>query len=74
MERTVNLEVTKKEAKSFEKILDKNLNVLRRLEKESPEREIRIAQTQSETQKIKKEIQKQLSILKQRTSRPNTEI
>ena len=67
MEKTIAFELSKKDVKSFEKLLDKTLTVMRRLEKESPEREARIAQSQSDVQKIKKEIREQLTILTERT-------
>lgn len=67
MEKTIAFELSKKDVKSFEKLLDKTLTVMRRLEKESPEREARIAQSQSDVQTIKKEIREQLTILTART-------
>ena len=66
MEQTISLEMTEKQAKSLENIIDKALNALLRLEKESPIREAHIAKSQAETKKIKKDIQKQLAILKTR--------
>jgi hypothetical protein len=69
MEKTITFEMSEKEAKNFEKLIDETLNVLRRLEKESPEREARIAQSQSDVQTIKKEIREQLAILAERTNR-----
>ena len=66
MEQTISLEMTEKQAKSLENIIDKALNALLRLEKESPIREAHIAKSQAETKKIKKDIQKQLAILKAR--------
>ena len=69
MEKIIAFELSKKDAESFEELLDKTLNNLRRLEKESPARETRIAQSQSEVQTIKKEIREQLTILNERTIR-----
>ena len=66
MEQTISLEMTEKQAKSLENSIDKALNALLRLEKESPIREAHIAKSQAETKKIKKDIQKQLAILKTR--------
>lgn len=69
MEKTVTFEMTNNQVKNVEKILDKTLTVLRRMEKESPEREKRIAQSKAETQAIKKEIREQLAILAERNKR-----
>lgn len=69
MQETVTFEMSKKEAKSFEKLIDEILKVLRRIEKESPEREERIAKSQSDVREIKKEIREQLAILSERTHR-----
>lgn len=69
MQETVTFEMSKKEAKSFEKLIDETLKVLRRIEKESPEREARIAKSQSDVREIKKEIREQLAILSERTHR-----
>ena len=66
MEQTISLEMTEKQAKSLENIIDKALNALLRSEKESPIREAHIAKSPAETKKIKKDIQKQLAILKTR--------
>lgn len=69
MEKTVTFEMTNNQVKNVEKILDKTLTVLRRMEKESPGREKRIAQSKAETQVIKKEIRKQMAILAERNKR-----
>ncbi len=69
MEKTITFEMTNNQVKSVEKILDKTLTVLRRMEEESPEREKRIAQSKAETQVIKKEIRKQMAILAERNKR-----
>ncbi|MCU0238588.1 MAG: hypothetical protein MUC29_04030 [Pyrinomonadaceae bacterium] len=66
MEQTVSLKMTKKQAKNLEDIIDKTLNALLRLENESPIREASIAKSQAETNKIKKDIQKELAVLKSR--------
>ena len=69
MEKTITFEMTNNQLKNVEKIIDKTLTVLRRMEKESPEREKRIAQSKAETQVIKKEIREQLAILAKRNKR-----
>ena len=69
MEKTITFEMTDNQVKNVEKLLDETLAVLRRMEKESPEREKRIAQSNAETQQIKKEIREQLAILTERSRR-----
>lgn len=69
MANTITFEMPESEKKKFENLLDKTLSVLRRLENESPEREARIAESQAEVKKIKKEIRKQLTILAERDKR-----
>ncbi|CAN5833810.1 hypothetical protein BH24ACI1_BH24ACI1_20780 [soil metagenome] len=69
MANTTTFEITNNQVKNVEKIIDKTLTVLRRMEEESPEREKRIAQSKAETQAIKKEIRKQLAILDERNKR-----
>ncbi len=69
MEKTITFEITENQAEKFEKLLDATLEILTRMEKESPEREARIAKSQTETNKIKKDIQKQLAILTERNER-----
>ncbi len=69
MEKTITFEMPESEAKNFEKLLDTTLKALRRMEKEGPERATRIAQTQIETGEIKRDIQEQLAILKERNNR-----
>jgi peptidoglycan hydrolase CwlO-like protein len=72
MEKTITFEMPEDEVKSFEKMLDETLKVLRRIEKENPKREARIARTQTETKKIKEDIQKHLAILTKRNEYPTT--
>lgn len=69
MEKTITFKMSENEQKRFENLLDETLKVLRRMEKESPEREARIAKSQIETDEIKKDIQKQLAILTERNKR-----
>lgn len=74
MEKTIIFEMPEKQARKFEKILDANLEILKRIEEESPEREKRIAQSRAETQAIKKEIRRQLAILSERDCRLDTAV
>ena len=69
MEKTITFEMTESQAQKFEKLLDETLKVLRRIEKESPAREARIAKSQAETVEIKKDIKKQLAILAKHNER-----
>ncbi len=69
MEKTITFEMPENEAKNFEKLLDETIKVLRRMEKESPEREARITRMQNETGEIKRDIQEQMAILKKRNNR-----
>jgi hypothetical protein len=68
MANIITFEMTDSQAKNLETVIDKTLNALIRLEKESPLREAHIAESQAETKKIKIEIQTQLAILKSRNS------
>ena len=58
MEKTITFEMSENEQKKIENLLDETLKVLRRMEKESPAREARIAKSQAETNEIKKDIRK----------------
>ncbi len=69
MEKTITFEMKEGDQKKFESLLDNTLEVLQRLEKESPEREARIKKIQAETKEIKKDIQKELAILTERNER-----
>lgn len=67
MEKTINLKITESQAKTFESLLDKILEILNRMEKESPERDKRKAQMQksideniAEAQKNMLEVDKKL--------------
>lgn len=71
MENTITFEITPNQAKNVEKLLDDTLDVLRRMEEESPEREKRIAQSRNETQTLKKEIGEQMAILNKRIKNQN---
>ncbi|CAN5744349.1 hypothetical protein BH24ACI2_BH24ACI2_06590 [soil metagenome] len=49
MANTITFEIPESEAKQFEKMLDATLEILRRMEKESPERDARIDKMHEET-------------------------
>ncbi len=69
MEKTITFEMSENEQKKIENLLDETLKVLRRIEKESPAREARIAKSQAETAEIKKDIKKQLATLAKHNER-----
>ena len=69
MEKTITFEMSENEQKKIENLLDETLKVLRRIEKESPAREARIAKSLAETAEIKKDIKKQLAILAKHNER-----
>ncbi|CAN5378020.1 hypothetical protein BH20ACI1_BH20ACI1_19200 [soil metagenome] len=48
MEKTITFEITESQAQKFEKLLDDTLEILNRMEKESPERAERIEKYQEE--------------------------
>ncbi len=72
MEKTINLKMTENQAKTFESLLDKTIEVLQRLETESPQRQAKINESQENTEKIKAEIYQQLDILKNKIGKFQT--
>ncbi len=67
MEKTITFEITESQAQKFEKLLDDTLEILNRMEKESPERAVRIEKYQeefeqnlAETKKIMKRTSKRM--------------
>jgi len=48
MEKTITFEITESQAEKFEKLLDNTLEILNRMEKESPERNARFDKTHEE--------------------------
>ncbi len=48
MEKTITFEITESQAQKFEKLLDDTLEILNRMEKESPERDVRFDKTHDE--------------------------
>lgn len=72
MEKTIKLEVTESQAKKFENLLDRTIEVLQRLETESPRRQSKINESQENTEKIKTEIYQQLDILENKIGKFQT--
>jgi len=58
MEKTITFEMTESQAKSFEQLLDATLEILNRMEKESPERDARMDKMHEEFQEKLAEIKK----------------
>ncbi|HSK71509.1 MAG TPA: hypothetical protein VK892_07435 [Pyrinomonadaceae bacterium] len=70
MANTVTFEMSENQARDFEKLLDATLEILRRMEAESPERDARIDKMREETrrnldeaEKIMKGVSKRLANL-----------
>lgn len=72
MEKTINLKMTESQANTFEGLLDKTIEVLQRLETESPKRQAKINVSQENTEKIKSEIYQQLNILENKIGKFQT--
>lgn len=58
MEKTITFKMTESQAKKFEKLLDATLEIFRRWEKESPERDARFDRQHEETMRKLAELQK----------------
>jgi ElaB/YqjD/DUF883 family membrane-anchored ribosome-binding protein len=58
MEKTITFKMTETQAKEFEKLLDATLEILNRMEKESPERDARIDKMRAEFQEKLAEVRK----------------
>ena len=66
MANTVTFEMTENQAQKFEKMLDDTLEILNRMEKESPERDARFDRMYEETQKKFTEIERLMKQTDQR--------
>ena len=66
MANTITFEMTENQAKSFEKLMDDTLEILNRMEKESPERDERFDKIYEETQKKFTEIERLMKQTDQR--------
>ena len=66
MANTITFEMTERQAQKFEKMLDDTLEILNRMEKESPERDARFDKMSEETQKKFAEIEKLMKQTDQR--------
>lgn len=60
MEKTITFEITESQAQKFEKLLDDTLEILNRMEKESPERNARFDKTHKEIMQKLADTQKQM--------------
>lgn len=72
MEKTINFEMTDSDFRKFEKLLDSTLEVMHRLEKDSPQREDNISKSLAETQELKSEINQQLNSLENKIGKFRT--
>ncbi len=66
MANTITFEMTETQAQKFEKLLDDTLEILNRMEKESPERDARFDKMYEETQKKFTEIERTMKQTDQR--------
>lgn len=58
MANTITFEMTETQAQKFEKLLDDTLEILNRMEKEGPERDMRFDKMHEETQRKLTEIER----------------
>ncbi len=65
MEKTIAFEMTESQAQSFERLLDATLEILNRMEKDDPERDLRMNKLREETARKLEETEK----IMERTSR-----
>lgn len=66
MEKTITFEMKESEAQKFEKILDATLEILTRMEKESPDRDARFDATHKEIMQNLNEAEKTMTKTSQR--------
>lgn len=66
MANTITFEMTETQAQKFEKMLDDTLEILNRMEKESPERDARFDRMYEETQQKFTEIERLMKQTDQR--------
>ncbi len=69
MEKTITFEITESQAQKFEKMLDDTLEILNRMEKESPEREARFREYQEDFAKSLAETKKIMEQTSQRMAK-----
>lgn len=69
MEKTITFEITESQAQKFEKMLDATLEILRRMEKESPERAARFDKQHEEFLKNIAETKKMMERTSQRMAK-----
>ena len=69
MANTITFEMTETQAQKFEKLLDDTLEILNRMEKETPERDARFDKMHEETQKKFTEIERLMKQTDQRMAK-----
>ncbi len=69
MEKTITFEMPESEAKNFEKLLDATLEILNRMEKESPERDARMDKHHEEFERNLAETKKIMERTSQRMAK-----
>ena len=69
MEKTVRFEMTQSQAEKFEKLLDSTLEVLTKMEKESPERESRFKENHEDFLKKIAETEKMMQKTSQKLAK-----
>jgi len=69
MEKTITFEMTDSQAEKFEKLLDETLEILGRMEKESPERDARFDKTHEEIMRKITETEKIMERTSQRMAK-----
>lgn len=74
MEKTITFKITESQAKRFEKMLDATLEILNRMEKESPERAARFDKHHEEFLKNIAETEKMMEQTSRRLARWNTSL
>lgn len=69
MEKTITFKITESQAKKFEKLLDDTLEILRRMEKESPERAAQFDKHHEEFERNLAETKKMMERTSQRMAK-----
>ena len=69
MANTITFEMTETQAQKFEKILDDTLEILNRMEKETPERNARFDKHHEEFQRTMADTEKMMERLSQRMAK-----
>lgn len=61
MSKTITFELQESETHRLESLIDETLEILRKIERESPQRDARIDQMQMRTERLMDEIEKRLN-------------